>query len=101
MPFPWDTIPSCRSPGQTLHSIREGAGDLNPPALLFRDVPNFLHHLLKVLVLAEYQRDIELFFASKRYQVEGYTRAEIAAKGIVGKRLTYRRPNGKKAPAPF
>jgi hypothetical protein len=33
--------------------------------------------------------------------VDDYTRAEIAAKGIVGKRLTYRRPNGKKAPAPF
>jgi hypothetical protein len=33
--------------------------------------------------------------------VDDYARAEIAAKGIVGKRLTYRRPNGKKAPAPF
>ncbi|MDI3566573.1 IS1595 family transposase [Bradyrhizobium sp. Arg816] len=28
--------------------------------------------------------------------VDDYTRAEIAAKGIVGKRLTYRRPNSKK-----
>ena len=27
--------------------------------------------------------------------VDDYTRAEIAAKGIVGKRLTYRRPNSK------
>jgi hypothetical protein len=33
--------------------------------------------------------------------VDDYSRAEIAAKGIVGKRLTYRRPNGKKAPALF
>jgi transposase-like protein len=33
--------------------------------------------------------------------VDDYARAEIAAKGIVGKRLTCRRPNGKNAPAPF
>jgi transposase-like protein len=30
--------------------------------------------------------------------VDDYTRAEIAAKGIVGKRLTYRRPNQKEIP---
>jgi transposase-like protein len=30
--------------------------------------------------------------------VDDYTRAEIAAKGIVGKRLTYRRPNQKDIP---
>ncbi|MET4067045.1 hypothetical protein ABID58_001828 [Bradyrhizobium sp. S3.2.6] len=28
--------------------------------------------------------------------VDDYAHAEIAAKGIVGKRLTYRRPNSKK-----
>jgi ISXO2 transposase-like protein len=33
--------------------------------------------------------------------VDDYSRAEIAAKGIVGKRLTYRRPNSKNDAAPF
>jgi hypothetical protein len=33
--------------------------------------------------------------------VDDYSRAEIAAKGIVGKRLTYRRPNSKNQAAPF
>jgi transposase-like protein len=33
--------------------------------------------------------------------VDDYSRAEIAAKGIVGKRLTYRRPNRKNETAPF
>jgi transposase-like protein len=33
--------------------------------------------------------------------IDDNARAEIAAKGIVGKRLTYRRPNGKNAPAQF
>jgi|tagenome__1003787_1003787.scaffolds.fasta_scaffold20953784_4 transposase-like protein len=33
--------------------------------------------------------------------VDDYRRAEIAAKGIVGKRLTYRRPNSKNQAAPF
>jgi len=30
--------------------------------------------------------------------IDDYTRAEIAAKGIVGKRLTYRRPDTKVIP---
>jgi hypothetical protein len=32
--------------------------------------------------------------------IDDYARAEIAAKGIIGKRLTYRRPNSKKEAAP-